>query len=265
MKITLFTSNHPRHLSLIEDLSDICEELFVIQEVTTLYPGVFSDIYSASELHQAYFNKMHQSEEKYFGRARFLLKDNVRFFSAKSGDISHVEFEQLEPAFQSDYYVVFGASFIKNRLIDFLIENNAVNIHMGVSPYFRGAACNFWALYKRRPDMIGATIHLLSRGLDSGNMLFHALPVHARYQPFDIGMAAVRSAHKGLCHHIKNQTLFELSPKPQDKDKEILYTKKVEFDELVIKKFLDDMPTSDEVLSGLGEQNEDDFLRPFYG
>lgn len=46
---------------------------------------------------------------------------------------------------------------------------------MGLSPYYRGTDCNFWALYDKKPQYVGATIHLLSKGIDSGPTLYHAL------------------------------------------------------------------------------------------
>ena len=82
----------------------------------------------------------------------------------------------LTPALSSDHFVVFGFSCIKGPLGDFLVKHRAKNIHMGVSPYYRGALCNFWALFDARPDLVGATINVLSKKLDGGSMLFHALP-----------------------------------------------------------------------------------------
>lgn len=265
MKITLFTSNHPRHISLIEKLSAICDELYVVQESATLFPGVYSDIYSASELHEEYFKGMHAAEDKIFGKPRFLSLNNTFVFSAKSGDASLLEYGQLKPALQSDYYIVFGASYIKGWLIDFLVERRAVNIHMGVSPYFRGAACNFWALYKGRADLVGATIHLLSKGLDSGDIIFHTLPEIKKYQAFDVGMAAVRAAHEGLCQHIKEGTLFDMEPAAQNRNDEIFYSRKSDFDEQAIKDFIHNTPTDNEILMQLKMQDKEKLLRPYYG
>jgi methionyl-tRNA formyltransferase len=104
----------------------------------------------------------------------------------------------LADALRSDIYIVFGASFIKEPLIDFLIVNRAINIHMGISPYYRGSSCNFWAIYDGNPDLVGATVHLLSRNLDSGPMLFHALPKPAPIDPFLLGFRAVQAAHRAL-------------------------------------------------------------------
>ena len=42
MKITLFTSNKNRHNYLINLLSEVSDELFVIQECGTIFPGIIS-------------------------------------------------------------------------------------------------------------------------------------------------------------------------------------------------------------------------------
>ena len=46
---------------------------------------------------------------------------------------------------------------------------------MGISPYYRGTDCNFWALYDNNSHLVGSTIHYLSKGIDSGPILYHAI------------------------------------------------------------------------------------------
>ena len=55
MKITVFTSNQPRHLSLIRNLSKVCDQLFAVQECNTVFPGVIKDFYSKSDVMENYF------------------------------------------------------------------------------------------------------------------------------------------------------------------------------------------------------------------
>ena len=45
---------------------------------------------------------------------------------------------------------------------------------MGVSPYYRGADCNFWAQNDKNSNLVGATIHYLSDGIDDGRIISHA-------------------------------------------------------------------------------------------
>ncbi len=136
----------------------------------------------------------------------------------------------------SDIFIVFGSSFIKKDLVNFLIDHKALNIHLGISPYYRGTDCNFWALFDNNPHLVGATIHLLSKGLDSGPILYHALS-EIKEDPFIYTMSAVKSAFESIAQKIENKTIFEHTPEIQDKSKEIKYSKKNEFNDEVIKKF----------------------------
>ena len=34
---------------------------------------------------------------------------------------------------------------------------------MGLSPFYRGSSCNFWAIKDKKPEFVGSTIHYLSK------------------------------------------------------------------------------------------------------
>jgi len=262
MKITIFTSNQPRHISLIEELAKISDEVFAIQECNTVFPGQVEDFYKKSEIMQRYFSHVIKAEKSIFGNPRF-LPANVRTLSIKSGDLNKLDMSILNPALQSDYYIVFGSSFIKGQLIDYLINNRAINIHMGVSPYYRGSSCNFWALYDKKPEYVGATIHLLSKGLDSGPMLFHALPKIQETDAFSLGMQAVKSAHKGLLAALKSKQIFKFNPVLQKKNLEIRYTRNKDFDDNVALDYLDHMPSKQKIFQSLKNRDLKTFLNPY--
>ena len=99
-----------------------------------------------SKVMKTYFQHVIQSERNIFGDICF-MHNNIKTLSIKLGDLNMLDRPTLSDALQSDVYVVFGASYIRDWLIDFLVEHRAINIHMGLSPYYRGSSCNFWALY----------------------------------------------------------------------------------------------------------------------
>ena len=110
---------------------------------------------------------------------------------------------------------------------------------MGLSPYYRGSSCNFWALYDGNPSYVGATIHLLSKGLDSGDMLFHCVPkLKSEDSPFDFTMRSVLVAQQGLITAVDNKSIFSVSAVKQDKSQEIRYTKNQDFNDQVADEFL---------------------------
>lgn len=262
MRITVFTSNQPRHTALIESLASIADEVFAIRECTTIAPGQVQDFFNKSPVMQDYFSRVIDAEKQVFGVPRF-SGTRVRTLSIRMGDLNLLDTNLLDEALKSDLIVVFGASYIKGELCKRLIEKRAVNIHMGVSPQYRGSSTNFWAMHDNRPEFVGATIHLLSAGLDSGPMLFHALPAVNSYEPFELGMIAVRSAQAGLVHHIKNRTLRDLSPVQQDRSQEMRYTRNADFTDAIAREYLSRLPKPREIENALLQRKPEAYLRPF--
>ena len=264
MRITVFTSNQPRHLGLIEALAAVADEVYAVQECSTVFPGAVPDFFSRSEVMQAYFRRVISAETVVFGRPRF-LPGNVRHLALTMGDLSSLEPGALAPALQSEAYVVFGSSYIKGALCDHLVAHKACNVHMGTSPYYRGSSTNFWAMYDNRPDYVGATLHLLTPGLDSGPILCHALPRPEAADPFIIGMKAVRAAHQALVERLTSGELRELEPVAQDKSLEIRYSRHADFTDEVVREYLDRLPTPGEMEVALKARDMSRFVRPYVG
>ena len=238
MKITLFTANQARHNYLINLLSSVATEINVVQESRTIFPGIVPGHYPATDTIKEYFSKVINAQKELFGNSYISgTKNNLNLLPLESGDLTRCSIEYLSDFLKSDIYLVFGSSYIKGELVDFLVNHKALNIHMGVSPYYRGTDCNFWALVDDNPHLVGATIHMLSKGLDSGPILYHALS-EIKDDPFVYTMSTVKSAFHSLAERIKNESIFKYSPEIQNKSKEVRYSKKDQFNEEIVKLFL---------------------------
>lgn len=262
MNITVFTSNQPRHIYLINSLAGICDRVFAVQECNTVFPGEVKDLYDNSNIMQNYFAHVKRAEKEVFGSVSFLT-GNVDHLALKGGDLSKLPKETLDAALNSDVYIVFGASYIKGWLSDYLVEGKAINIHMGVSPYYRGSSCNFWAAYDGHPELVGATIHLLSKGLDSGEMLYHALPRAEKVDPFILGMKAVKVAHDSLVNRIASGEIFTYTTTKQDKSKEYRYTKNSDFTDCVAKEYLEKILLPGQIEKKISDRDLSMFERPY--
>ena len=75
-KITLFTSNNQRHNYLVNFLSKLTDNLYVIQESKTIFPGLNSDDYLNNSLVHKYFTKVDWAQKKIFGNSSLSLKNN---------------------------------------------------------------------------------------------------------------------------------------------------------------------------------------------
>ena len=67
MKVTLFTSNNKRHNYLINLLSGISDELYVIQECGTIFPGIVPGHYQVSSIIKKYFENVNNAQFHLFG------------------------------------------------------------------------------------------------------------------------------------------------------------------------------------------------------
>ena len=81
-------------------------------------------------------------------------------------------------------------------------------------------------------------LHLLSKGLDSGPILYHAMS-YLKSNPFEYTMSTVKSAFHSIAERIKDGSIFTIKPLIQDKVKEVRYTKKSNFSEQIVKEYFE--------------------------
>ncbi len=264
MKTTIFTSNSLRHLSLINKIAKISNECNAIVEVKTLFPGQNKDFFIKSKIMGKYFIEVDKAEKKYFRKDNF-VKDFVRTKMIKQGDLNSLNKEDLKFALNSDVYIIFGSSYITNNwLINFLIKKKAINIHMGLSPFYRGSSCNFWAMYDDNPSYVGATIHYLSKGLDSGKIIAHCLPNYRENNFFNYTMSSVLSAQNCLKYLIRSKKISKVNAKKQDKSYEIRYSRNKEFNDKIIKKFPKFKKTNFKNIFNKNHHLKDLLINPYY-
>ena len=97
-----------------------------------------------------------------------------------------------------DVLLVFGTGLLGAGIID-AFPDRILNIHLGLSPYYRGAGTNFWPLVNGEPEYCGATIHYLDAGVDSGPIIAHVRPsMRPEDGPHDIGNRTIVAAVEAL-------------------------------------------------------------------
>ena len=90
-----------------------------------------------------------------------------------------------------DFVILYGSSIIKPPLLNdssYIV----VNMHLGLSPYYRGSGTNFWPLVNNCPECIGTTIHLAVSNVDAGPILAQVRPdIIVTDGPHEIGTKAI--------------------------------------------------------------------------
>ena len=137
----------------------------------------------------------------------------------------------------SDLIINFGTRYIKGYVIDLLLNKKTINIHMGIAPFYRGNASNFWASFDQNFNLIGSTIHFLSKGLDSGRIINTLSPKLNDMKLGLFSMYAVKQTHKFISNEKYLKRIINQKGYIQKNNLLIRYTKKIEFNENVLRKY----------------------------
>jgi methionyl-tRNA formyltransferase len=111
---------------------------------------------------------------------------------------------------------VYGTSVIPLSVLQ-MAEGIALNMHTGLSPWYRGAACAFWPIVEGEADKVGATVHECTPELDGGRIFFRE---RARIYRGDdlhaIFARAVKTGARGYVEVIGRALEGSLEGEPQD-------------------------------------------------
>ena len=228
MNVTIFTANKPRHNYLIEKIGISATNLFVFREKKR------KKIYNKNFL-KSYSKKVLSSEKKFFINSK-IKKKNIKIKNLEYGELNQLDFDKSNIFFKSDLYIVFGSSIIRNKLLQYLLKKKAINIHMGISPYYNGTDCNFWALFDNNPHLVGGTLQYLSPKVDQGNII-SVVKSKYRRNIFDYSMLSVKLTIDKLSNLIKKKNFFSQNTRKQNISKNIRTSQSNEFTEEIVKTF----------------------------
>lgn len=228
MNVTIFTSSHLRHKYLVKKISEISSKILYVKEDK---PYIRT---KRTKIVKKYFNYVLKAEKKIFKKIS-LNKNKIKILNFKYNEISLNKLKNIKIFNNSKFYIIFGSSIIKGDLLKYLVKKRAINIHMGVSPYFRGTDCNFWAIHDNRSDLVGASIILLSKKIDNGKILRICRPKRLKNK-FYFMMSAPKIAAEKLKELIIKKEIYNKKINP-NKNKLLRYSKRADFSHIAIKKF----------------------------
>ena len=232
MKIGILTSIETRHRYFVQALRRQVNVVAVAYEETGYSPATVdtADL-TADEAHIVadHFAERSRQEEIFFGHdGEFVTADRhcaVRHLPP--GTLNAPETLSFLESAAVDTVVVYGTNLIKPPLLDGW-PGRMINMHLGLSPYYRGTATNFYPLLNEEPEYVGATIHLLAAGIDTGAILRHARPeIVADDMPHTIGCKAILAGIMAMITVLKDLEGGVLHPVPQWKvERPRLYLRK---------------------------------------
>ena len=111
-----------------------------------------------------------QSERHFFESYVRESPDNSNAYPIVKGEINQQNYIDEIIRLNPDLIISYGCSIIKPALIE-AFSNKFLNIHLGLSPYYRGSGTNYWPLVNGEPECVGVTFMHIDSGIDTGKII----------------------------------------------------------------------------------------------
>ncbi len=178
MKILLFTSNALRHKFVANTLAAETEHIVTIVECKASDTSVTlkKEGLTATEKH---FQERHRSEQNFFADNETLKTPSIPILHPTIGGKEEINTPWLfdfVKKYEPDAAFVFGSSILREPLLSALPPGKFINMHLGLSPYTRGSATNFWPFVTGELEYIGVTLLHIDPGVDTGDIIAQGRP-----------------------------------------------------------------------------------------
>lgn len=166
-KALILTSTAPRHFYFINTISRQFDVTGVLTEKKRSY---YTTQRQESRAVQEHFQLLKKEEMRVFAED---IKDKIGIADAE--DINEEQWIQWAISRKPDVIFLFGTSILKDQWLS-TFPDKIVNLHLGLSPFYRGSATLFWPFLNHEIECVGTTIHLAEKRVDAGRILKRIKP-----------------------------------------------------------------------------------------
>jgi len=213
-RVALLTGDGLRHRFVAQRLAQSTDLIAVISEAkSSIMPQ--SQLLESDErrIVERHFAERDQVEQQMLGDT--LKFPDTEMLRPANGTINSTGTLAWLQALNPDFVLLYGSSIIKPPLLDYY-DGRMINIHLGLSPYYRGSGTNFWPLVSREPECIGATIHLAAQDVDAGAILAQVRPAaEITDRAHELGTKTIIAALDLLPDALALYAAGQLRPQPQ--------------------------------------------------
>jgi len=193
--VLLLTGSAPRHLALAATLIEQGVQVKAILSENGYSPYSNNIASEHSSVIFEHFKEREATENAIFSYALDFFNPrshyNCLIKSVPLRSFRGPDFDRLVAEIGPDIIAVYGTSIIKGNVID-SYAGRILNLHLGLSPYYRGSGTLFYPYLNQESFLSGSTFMLLDAGIDTGSV------VHQRRLEMD----SSKSFHENCCYHM---------------------------------------------------------------
>lgn len=174
-RVLLFIGDSKRYYYLVRALRERCNICGVIIQRTMSVSNDrnFSD--AENKLLKFHFDLRDKTEEHFFRYDKSKCLDSLNILYIDGINEQQLEIVNFVSECQPELLITYGVGYIKEEILD-AFPSLSFNMHNGITPWYKGAACHFWPFYFLEPTYVGCTLHYLKKKLDGGKVVFQSRP-----------------------------------------------------------------------------------------
>lgn len=227
-RAVILTGDGLRHQFFVQCLKSYFRVELVVTQAKKIGNRLSSNAMPVEKEIRAHFEKNRATEEAYIGP---LLESTQRGIGQifEAVDINAEKLLAKVRDIKPDVILVFGTKVLNEGWLD--LGPPIVNLHLGWSPHYRGSATLFWPFFFNELHLVGSTVHLIDRGIDTGPIL-DIVPAE-----FEVGLNYYQVTIRHIMASIKRYPVVvkdfldgEIVPVPQQKNDDDRICKTSHFD-----------------------------------
>jgi phosphoribosylglycinamide formyltransferase 1 len=209
IKVALLTGEELRHkyfASFISSYPKIDLKIVVHESNNKLSKN---PLYKKYKIVKEHIDLRKKTEHIFFDK--YVKKNNkYNFIKVEKSKINEEKLINLIKKKNVDFLISYGCSIVDKTFINHF-KPNFFNIHLGLSPYYKGAGTNFFPFVNKQLQFCGSTIMEINEKIDGGKIIHQSRPdFETNDNIHSVGNKIIKRTVEDLCKIISKKKKIRL-------------------------------------------------------
>ena len=185
-RLLIFSGVNRRYKYLANHLLESFPQSALI--IQTNYKGDYKGMYDKNpeydpdviNLLNLHLEKRDEIERCYYPHDFFELSQVHSSLEVNSNSLNSDSVCDFIKSYKPDVVFAYGIGLLSKNVLDILSDIPIINLHFGITPYYRSSDTLLWPLYLQQPGHIGYTLHAINNQIDHGPIYHQAKTVFTK-------------------------------------------------------------------------------------
>lgn len=145
-------------------------DIAAVLVLSSKYPKPIPKTKKEEDAWNWFFIRRNEFEKNILASTLKLKQENKPdIINLEGNKLNSPETLSLIKKYSPGFIAAFGTGIFKEEILSYC-PDSTYNLHLGIPEFYRGSSCNFWPIYNRDLKNLGATVHKIEEGVDTGKI-----------------------------------------------------------------------------------------------